>query len=61
MAASLRLRTPQVTAQTLAQQAVPGASGPDGEKLSRSAWCSDRNRGTNVLWAGRPKMRIVAG
>src|SRR4051794_30829782 len=43
MAASLRSCTPQVTAPTLAQQGVPRANGPDGEKLSRSEWCGRRD------------------
>ena len=43
MAASLRSRTPQVTAQTLAQQAVPRARKPDGEQFSRSEWRGERN------------------
>ena len=44
MAASLQCRNPQVTAPTLAQQAVPGAGAPGGEQSSRSEWCGARNR-----------------
>lgn len=53
MAASLRSRTPQVTAPTLAQQGLPRASGPDGEKLSRSEWCARRNRELILSGAAR--------
>ena len=54
MASLLRSRTPQVPAQTLAQQAVPGAGRPDGERSSRSEWCSSGNRGTT--FSGRQGM-----
>ena len=59
MAASLRSCTPQVTAPTLAQQGVPRASGPSGEKLSRSEWCSAGGTGCRRGCGGKSGWRSL--
>ena len=61
MAASLRCRTSQVIVPTLAQQAVPGAGGLSGEKLSPSAWCGDRIRTARPKLMQRPLRRVRDG